>query len=432
VSTWPVHRAPDAFRHLGEARHIGKVVLELPDGDEPWDPDRAVLITGGLGWLGRLVARHLVTRHGVRELVLVGRNAPGDEAAHDIAELRGLGARVRIEACDVADRAALAAALAELAGDGVRVGGVVHAAGVLDDGVLTSLTAGKLDRTLRPKVDAALNLHELTDSLDLSAFVAFSSLAGTAGSAGQGGYAAGNAFLDGLMEHRRSVGRPGVSLAWGLWAGTGGLGTGLTGTDIARMARAGVAPLSAQRGLDLLDAAFRRDRAVVVAAHWHDGGRAGTNVVPGPLDGLVSAAATEAAAASEGWADDPLLDMVLQEVAAVLGHTARSAVAPDGAFDQIGFDSLTAVELRNRLASATGIRLPVTFIYDWPTPAALVEYLRDQVPETDAAATLLAEITRIETVVADHPLSNAQRDTVGDRLRELLAKLGSTGESASS
>ncbi|WTA96856.1 SDR family NAD(P)-dependent oxidoreductase [Streptomyces avidinii] len=462
VAAWDLRRAPDAFRHLGEARHIGKVVLDLADETERWDTTRAVLITGGLGWLGRLAARHLVTEHGVGQLVLMGRGLPGEDAARDIAGLRALGADVRTVPCDAADRDALAAALAGLAGDGVRIGGVVHAAGVLDDGLVTSLTAESLERTLRPKVDAALNLHELTEPLGLDSFVAFSSLAGTLSAPGQAGYAAGNAFLDGLMEYRRSVGRPGVSVVWGLWEGAGGMGAGLTDADVARMARVGVAPLTSELGLELLDAAVRRDRPVTVAARWNlDGLRARIAegaAVPPLLRGLVPApapasgarsgapgAAERPEAAEASLTGDRLLDAVLHEVAAVLGHTSGAAVDRDGAFDRLGFDSLTAVELRNRLAVATGVRLPATFIYDWPTPAELVVHLREQLPQEDAGTSgaqdagadaggtvaLLADIARLEAAVADRPLSDAQSAVVSERLRELLTELGSMKEDQS-
>ncbi|WP_225828223.1 type I polyketide synthase [Streptomyces naphthomycinicus] len=429
VASWPVRHAPEAFRYLGEARHIGKVVLDLPDDDQPWDTDRAVLITGGLGWLGRLTARHLVTRHGVRQLVLMGRGAPGEDAARDIAELRDLGAEIRTVACDVADREALAGALGALADDGVRIGGVVHSAGALDDGLLTSLTPQRLDGTLRPKIDGALHLHELTAHLGLSAFVVFSSLAGTAGSPGQAGYAAGNAFLDGLTEWRRSIGLPGISLVWGLWEGTAGMGAGLTEADIARMARAGVTPLRPEQGLALLDAAVRRDLPVAVAVGGDQRALAAGTAAPAPAGPRTTAGSPPPAEAP--GTGDGLLDTVLREVAAVLGHPSAAAVDPDGIFADIGFDSLTAVELRNRLAAATGVRLPPTFVFDWPTPADVTDRLREELHDPDSGTmplALLEEIGRLETTVADTSLGDAQRAAVIDRLRGLLTKLSPTTE----
>nr|WP_030229207.1 type I polyketide synthase [Streptomyces sp. NRRL WC-3626] len=456
VSTWDIRDAPNAFRYLSEARHIGKVVLEFPDEDGPWDTSRAVLVTGGLGWLGRLVARHLVDRHDVRELVLMGRGAPGEDAVRDLVALRETGARVHTVACDAADRDALTAALAELAGDGVRIGGVVHAAGVLDDGLLGSLAPDRLDRVLRPKIDATLNLHELTEDLDLSVFVVCSSLAGTLGSPGQGAYAAGNAFLDGLTEHRRSLGRPGISLVWGLWRGEGGMGASLSDADLARMARGGVVPLDAGQGLELLDAGLRRNRPVAVAGRWDVEGlrarRTADGTVPPLLEGLLGGASPRAAGPAVGVtatvADGPagapadggdhLLNTVLHEIASVLGHASASAVEPDRTFDEAGFDSLTTVELRNRLAAATGIRLPATFVFDFPTPADLVVHLREQLPDVDgddaggadAALEVFDGISRIEARVAGLPLSDAQRAAASERLHTLLTQLNPTTEGA--
>ena len=347
VSVWDIRRAPRAFRYLSEARHTGKIVLTIPADDEPWDTSRAVLITGGHGQLGRLVARHLIADHGVRQVVLLGRSlpTPGSAAARAVDELGELGADVRSMVCDAADRAALDAALAELAREGVRVGGVVHSAGVLDDGVLASITQEKLERALRPKVDAALNLDAATRDMGLSAFVAFSSLAGTLGSAGQASYAAGNAFLDALVELRRSAGQPGISVVWGLWQGSDGMGAELTDGDIARMKRIGVLPLADKRGLDLLDAAIRRNAPTAVAAEWAlDGLR---DSAPPLLRDLVRGRTTEpvdkatAAAPTESLT---LLDTVRHETAVVLGHASGSAIDPDELFDRIGLDSLAAVE----------------------------------------------------------------------------------------
>jgi acyl transferase domain-containing protein/NADPH:quinone reductase-like Zn-dependent oxidoreductase/NAD(P)-dependent dehydrogenase (short-subunit alcohol dehydrogenase family)/acyl carrier protein len=378
VSAWDIRRAPRAFRHLGEARHIGKVVLTLPPEDQAWDTTRAVLITGGHGGLGRVVARHLVAEHGVRQVVLMGRSLPaaGSAAAKAVDDLRELGADVRSTACDTADRAALDAALAELARDGVRLGGVVHAAGVLDDGVLASITPDRLEHVLRPKVDAALNLHAATRDLDLGAFVLFSSLAGTLGSAGQAGYAAGNAFLDALVEHRRSAGQPGISVVWGLWQGSDGMGADLAAADVARMARLGVAPLSEKRGLALLDAAIRRNAPTAVAAEWAFDGLGDT--APRLLRDVARRADP---VVPEAAPTTTLLDTVRHETAVVLGHASGQAVDPRDLFDRMGLDSLAAVELRNRIAAATGIRLPATFIYDWPTPAHLADRLAEPAPE---------------------------------------------------
>ena len=449
VSAWDIRRAPRAFRHLSEARHTGKIVLTLPDPNEVWDATRAVLITGGHGHLGRLVADHLVAEHAVRDIVLMGRHlpAPDSAAARAIEELRERGADVRVRsiACDGADRAALDAALDELAADGVRLGAVVHAAGVLDDGVLASITPDKLDRTLRPKADAALNLHAATRDLGLTNFVAFSSLAGTLGSAGQAGYAAGNAYLDALIEMRRAEGLPGISVIWGLWqssdsqgisgvghdpglgiglgdlgprSGTGndvpggGMGANLTAADTARMARMGVAPLSDKQGLDLLDAALRRNAPAVVAAEWAlDGLRDATAASPllrdlltrhvggdSLTDAANQAPALDTSSASASSADSigasaaptliqpdaptvpdtaSLLETVRRETAVVLGHASALAVEPQAPFERIGLDSLATVELRNRIAKQTGVRLPATFIYDWPTPAHLAAHLSE-------------------------------------------------------
>ncbi|MFI6004913.1 SDR family NAD(P)-dependent oxidoreductase [Streptomyces sp. NPDC051366] len=456
VSAWDIRRAPEAFRYLSEARHIGKVVLDLAGGDGPWDATRAVLITGGLGGLGLLAARHLVTEHGVRELILMSRRlpVPDGEADQAVNDLRDLGADVRTVACDAADADALAAVLDGLARDGVRVGGVIHAAGVLDDGVLDAITPGKLERTLRPKVDAALHLHDLTEHFGLSAFVVFSSLAGTIGSAGQAGYAAGNAFLDALIEYRRSIGRPGVSLVWGLWEGSAGMGSGMTEADTARMARTGVGALTAKQGLELLDAAMNRNAPVAVAAQWRLEALPVADVTSPLLRSLLPASSGSVAAPAaavpgnagpmqrDGGASggsgraDNLLDTVRHEIAVVLGHASATAVDPHAVFDRIGFDSLTAVELRNRLTKATGIRLPATFIYDWPTPVELVHHLREQlgtpephgVEQTQKTEAVLDRLTGLESALAVGPLDIRLRDTARARLQALLTALRTSME----
>ncbi|MFD9262538.1 type I polyketide synthase, partial [Streptomyces sp. NPDC059538] len=353
--------------------------------------DSHVLLTGGLGTLGRLLARHLVKQHGVRKLLLTGRRGAATPGAQEFtAELASLGAEVTVAACDTGDRAALAALLAAVPADRPLTA-VVHAAGVTDDSVLAGLTAQRMAGVLRPKADAALHLHELTRDLDLTAFVLFSSLAGTLGSAGQGNYAAANAFLDALAQRRRGEGLPALSLAWGLWAQESALTGDLGAADLNRLARSGIGALSAEEGLDLFDAAVASGAAVLTAAHL-DLRTVDPDAVAVVLRGLAPArrradaapkAANTAAALRDRLARAPrrehhhlLLETVRAEVAAVLGHSSRGRVPADRRFQDLGFDSLTAVELRNRLTAATGVKLPPTLVFDHPTPGALADRLR--------------------------------------------------------
>nr|WP_237298437.1 type I polyketide synthase [Streptomyces hygroscopicus] len=379
-------------------RLIRALVPVVPQRGVVWDVDGSVLITGASGVLGGLVARHVVVRHGVRSVVLVsrrGREAVG--AAELEAELAEFGARVVFEACDVADREALAGVLGRIAVDR-PLRGVVHAAGVLDDGVVESLTPERIDVVLRPKVDAAVYLDELTRGLDLSAFVVFSSAAATFGAAGQGNYAAANMFLDGLAARRRARGLAGVSLAWGFWAERSDMTGHLADTDVARMERSGVIPLSSDEGLALLDAAGAVDQPLLVPVRIAPTVlRGGAGTVPPLLRRLVRTpsrrALTDAATGmdtflrgdlvrlaglSEAEQEQTLLDLVRVGVGAVLGYSGADEVEPERAFKELGFDSLTAVELRNRLNTATGLRLPATLVFDYPSPLALARYLRDE------------------------------------------------------
>ncbi|WTD36869.1 type I polyketide synthase [Streptomyces sp. NBC_01643] len=363
------------------------------------DPDGTVLITGGTGALGQVAARHLVTTHGVRRLLLVSRR--GEGAAELVAELRGLGAEVSVGACDVSDREELRALLDSIPSRHPLTA-VVHTAGVLDDGVIASLTPERLATVLRPKADAAWNLHELTRDLDLAAWVLYSSVAGTVGSAGQGNYSAANAFLDALAAHRNAQGLPAVSIAWGLWGQDSDMTGGLSAADVDRVSRSGLLPLSAEQGVGLFDAALRGGSPAPVAARLDMARireRAGTDGVPALLRGLVrlpraAAAGPEAGGDSQaarlaGMSGPErtrtLLDLIRRQVALVLGLSGADAVDEEQAFKEAGFDSLTAVELRNRLASATGIRLPATLVFDFPTPMALTRRLLTELaPEREA------------------------------------------------
>jgi polyketide synthase 12 len=394
---WDVRDAQDAFRFLREGRNTGKVVFTVP---QPPDPDGAVLVTGGTGGLGALVARHLATAGGARNLVLASRRgleAPG--AAGLAAELEAAGCRVRVAACDVADREQLSGLLGSLE---APLAAVVHAAGVLDDGLVESLTPERLERVMRPKADAALLLDELTAGTDLRSFVLFSSVAGLLGNAGQGNYAAANAVLDALAARRRAAGRPAVSLAWGLWEASTGMTGEMRDADLARMGRLGLLPMTSQLGLELLDAAQRADAPLVAPvrldlAALRAQARAGT--APPLLAGLVREPGRPARAAGGGtlaarlaqadrdqW-ERVTLDLVTAQAAAVLGHASAAAVDPGRAFKDLGFDSLAAVELRNRLAQVTGLKLPATLVFDHPTPIAVARHiLGEAAPAAEAGA----------------------------------------------
>ena len=266
VACWDVRRAPEAFRFMSQARHTGKVVLSIPpDAAAPRRPGTA-LVTGGTGMIGALAAGHLAAAGRAAALVLASRSGPAAPGAAALAAaLAGRGTPVRVTACDAADRAALAAVLAAVP-PRCPLTTVVHAAGALDDAVTASLTPQRVEAVMRPKADAAWHLHQLTAGADLEAFILFSSAAATFGSPGQGNYAAANAFLDALASHRRAAGLPAISLAWGLWAAPSAMTGHLTGADRARMARSGIAALSAAGGLALLDAALARDEAQLVPA----------------------------------------------------------------------------------------------------------------------------------------------------------------------
>ncbi|MFJ1546082.1 type I polyketide synthase [Streptomyces sp. NPDC088246] len=381
---------------LVRASHAATATTTADGAPRRLHPDGTVLVTGGSGSLGMAFARHLVVAHGVRHLLLVGRrgaDAPG--AAELCAELTERGAEVTVAACDVADRTALAALLASVP-EAHPLTGVVHTAGVLDDGVVPALTQERLDRVLRPKVDAGLALHELTRGSDLAVFALFSSVAGVFGSGGQGNYAAANSFLDALAQRRRALGLPGTSLAWGPWQQSGGMTAGLRGADLRRMARSGFVPLRTEEGLSLFDTAVEGQDAVLVAARLDP---AATGAPGAPLSRVPGRGPARRASASltgpgtEGE-DSPrrrlaampagergvlLLSQVRAEAALALGHGAGdSAVEADRALAELGLDSLAAVELRNRLAALTGLALPATILFDYPTPRGVAAHLEER------------------------------------------------------
>ncbi|WP_440581629.1 SDR family NAD(P)-dependent oxidoreductase [Streptomyces laculatispora] len=353
-------------------------------------PDGVVLVTGGTGGLGGLVARHLVEVHGVRRLVLAGRRGREAPGADELCRvLGGLGAEVSVVACDMSDRDAVAGVVE---GVGADLVGVVHAAGAGDNGLVGSMDGARLDRVLGAKADGAWYLHELTRGRELAFFVMFSSAGGSVLAAGQANYAAANVFLDALAVHRHAEGLPATSLAYGLWAGAG-MGEWLGEADLERMRRQGLPALEPEQGLALFDAGLRSGRAALVPLPIDVTAlRTRTDTIPALLRDLVpntrrpavrAVAGTgdgqELVRSLAGLADDErarkLLEMVRDRVAKVLGHASAQAIEADRPFQELGFDSLSAVELRNELNLTTALRLPATLVFDYPTARAVAGYI---------------------------------------------------------
>ncbi|MEV6430209.1 SDR family NAD(P)-dependent oxidoreductase [Nocardia sp. NPDC051463] len=387
--------------------------------------DGTVLVTGGTGGLGRRLALHLAQRHRVRHLLLISRSgsdAPGAQTLR--AELAELGADVRIVACDVGDRAALAAVVAGIDPQHPLIG-VVHAAGIVDDGVLGALNADRIEKVLRSKADAARHLHELTQDLPIRLFVLFSSIAGLLGSPGQANYGAANTYLDGLAAHRRARGLPAVSVAWGLWPQATGMTSTLTAADHARMSRNGILALSDADGLALFDAALTAGPALLAAIRvdlaaigstltapiWHElVDPVRESPVPAPRP-VATAATPSDSLRRQLTGLDPadqvrlIEDMVRGHVAALLGYRDTAAVALDRKFLEIGFDSLSAKELHDAVNTATGLRLPFMAVFDAETPGALARRVWNELigppptPETEPVATVSRYAESVRAVV---------------------------------
>nr|WP_156095175.1 type I polyketide synthase [Nocardia lijiangensis] len=412
----------------------------------PFGTSGTVLITGGTGGLGALLARHLVTDCGARKMVLVSRRGPAAPGATELrTQLIDAGAEVDIVACDLADRAAVF----ELVAGIPDLTAVVHAAGVLDDGVIGSLTPERVDKVLAAKADAAWHLHEATRSLELSAFVLYSSEAGVLGGPGQGNYAAANTFLDGLAAHRRAKGLRAQSIAWGWWAaGFGGMTTTLTDMDTARMRRNGFLPMSADDGLSLFDAAVGSNRTAVVAA------RLDATALPGAARSFPILRSLAPAARSAERAAVPVLrqrvqgldpvrrrqvvlDVVRAQIAEVLGHDGPAVIDPERQFQELGFDSLSAVEVRNRLRTASGLQLSATLVFDYPTPTALADHLADHLAEQLAPTTpastdelVLSSVDSLEDALLRAPATGEVAERLIGRLEAILSRIRLGGNAA--
>jgi acyl transferase domain-containing protein/acyl carrier protein len=410
-----------------------------------FDPHGTVLITGGTGGLGGLLARHLVVEHGVGHVMLVSRSGLDASGASELeSELVALGSKVTVAACDIADRDAVETLLDSVPAEHPLCG-IVHAAGVTDDGTVGLLTREQMDRVLAPKVDGALHLHELTKHMPLSAFVVFSSIAGTFGKAGSANYAAANAFLDALVAHRRAQKLPAVSIAWSLWEEGTDMSHRVRDVEKQRLSSAGMEAISSEEGLRLFDEACRADAGLAIAMPLNVSALrvlVQAEMLPALLRGLAPASARHSHSragslvrrlrnldGSERAA--VTLDVVCSEVASLLGHASAAAVDPHRAFRELGFDSLTALELRNKLNVITGLRLPATLVFNYPTCATLADYLLERMPQ-DAmvdANPVQGELGRLEEAVASSALEEGERTAVQARLQALIVQLGDRSSS---
>ncbi|WUA11976.1 SDR family NAD(P)-dependent oxidoreductase [Nocardia sp. NBC_01377] len=412
-------------------------LTRVPRADTPaapeWERKGTVLITGGTGAIGGHIARHLVREHGVRRLLLTGRRGLAADGAAELRdELTALGAEIEIVACDIADRDRVEGLLAGIPAE-YPLTAVVHAAGVLADGVIGALTPDRLREVLRPKVDAAWHLHELTSGIELSAFVLFSSIAGVFGGMGQANYAAANAFLDALAHRRRARGLPAAALDWGLWTTEGGMSGSLDAADLRRIARGGILAFTPVDGVRLFDLAVAADEPAALPLRLDLDATAAAGYPP-MLRGLIlprsrrvaGTAATESVTQrlrgrNAGDRERILFELVRSQAATVLGFADPEAVDDDRGLLEIGFDSLTAVELRNRLNGATGLRLPATLLFDYPTSMGIAKYLAAELAPDGAepVAGGLAELERLEQAFAGAPAD----PLVLDRLQILLDSL---------
>jgi nucleoside-diphosphate-sugar epimerase len=434
-----------------------------PTPEEPAGDGRGtLLVTGASGALGGLVARGLVGARRAGRVELLSRRGPHAPGLGALAaDLAGLGATAHVTACDAADRDGLGSVLAAIPAESpLRT--VIHAAGVLDDGIVESLTPARVEAVLRPKVDGAWHLHELTKDRELDNFVLFSSMAGIWGNAGQGNYAAANTFLDALAAHRHDEGLPATSLAWGPWqlAGSdlppgaaGGMADELDAADRQRMARHGLRPLGGADGLARLDAVLERNRrepgtvaAVLVPIHLDLGvlrRHSGVGLPP-LLSGLVGGAGTgrgrsarrvvdpvdapegnglaaRLAGLAPGARERAVHDLVRTQCAQVLGLPGPAAVGANRSFLELGLTSVTALELRNLLAGASGLTLPASVIFDYPTPVELAGHLCTNVVPAEPALPILDDLDRLAALLASVEEHSDRRSEILTRLEGLAA-----------
>ena len=424
-TVFPIETAPTAFRYMAQAKHVGKVVITLPRPTQQTivRADSSYLITGGLGALGLQVAQWLV-KQGAKHLVLTGRGTPSIAAQRTIQQLQQTGATVLVMQTDVSQPEAVAQLL-ELYSSAPALKGIIHAAGILDDGTLQNLSWAQFDRVMAPKVAGAWNLHCLTQDLPLDFFVCFSSIASLLGSPGQGNYAAANAFMDALMHHRRQLGLAGLSVNWGPWA-EAGMATQLDDRDQARFASQGLDAIDTEQGLQVLGYLLNQNatQTGVFPVDWSrflaSSSLAASSLATSPLLETIAPVQPMPSERSEFLQQldtASVIDRVslLQthirlQLAKVMGFSAPDLIDPQENFGELGMDSLMAVELTNRLQKSLSCTIPQTLAFDYPTVEALANYL--------AAEVLTDTPIEIESVV---PVAPAVESVLPEQLPDELS-----------
>ncbi|MFD2495106.1 type I polyketide synthase, partial [Amycolatopsis jiangsuensis] len=426
-------------------RPAGVLVRRLARAGRPgkaartWQPRDTILLTGGTGVLGTHIVRWLAG-NGATRIVLPSRRGPAAPGMPELtAELAEQGVELFPAECDVADRAALESLVSRIRHSGPPIRSVIHAAAQIGLGSLDETTLADFADVVGAKAAGAAHLDEIFRDDDLDAFVLFSSIAGVWGSGDHGAYAAANAFLDALAARRRAGGRTATSIAWGVWAAANPWDTDRTieGIDNDQLRLRGLPLMDPELAFTALQHTLDHDETTLTVAHvdWSRFVPVFTSTRARPLlddlpeaqlSGQAGAVAETAgsdlvrrvAAAADG--ERVVLDLVRAQVTVVLGHTAPDAVAPGRPFKELGFDSLTAVELRNKLTAATGIRLPATMVYDHPSPAALARYVHAQlVPRTTPA---LDELDRIEAALFGAETGAEAGARIIGRLRSMVWK----------
>ncbi|WP_169814351.1 type I polyketide synthase [Nocardia mexicana] len=439
LTRFDVRHAAAALRYTSEALHTGKVVLTWP---RAFDPGATVLVTGGTGTIGGLVARHLVTRHGARNLLLASRSGAQAPGVSDlVAELSGEGAHVTVASCDTSDVRALAELLGTIPADH-PLGAVVHVAATIADATLPSLTPEHINAVLPAKADGAQYLHELTAHLDLSMFVLFSSAAGTLGSPGQANYGAANVYVDALAQHRYHRGLPATSMAWGWWAETTANTSTLDEKDRARLTRMGITPMSTAAAMQMFDAALHTGRPHLVPIGMNLGllrAAAAVTELPPLFRALLHTRprvtqqmgdpgqlAKRLTGLDQQQQHAVVVEMVRTPVSMVLGYSSPADIQPDREFTEMGIDSLSSIELGTHLRALTGLKLPNSVIFQYPTANLLARHILDQLAPEEAglADPIVAEVEMLLARLAAIHAEAAVPAELIDRLSTSVHRLG--------